>query len=223
MNYQAKWTVYRSWCHRHGHSVSRPSVAKVADFLLYLRCSLLLSYSSIASYRSMLSGVFRFVLPEPSSHFVLHDLRSFHLERPLPYLRVPPWDLLTVLRFLRGSLFKSLSSCFLRDLTRKVLFLVSLATARRVGELQAVSSSVSFSGDDLYLSYLPEFRANAESSVCPLSRSFCVHSLKDFVGDLPEELLLCLVRALRVYLSRTASISPRSHSLFCLSSFSFSL
>ena len=37
MNYQAKWTVYRTWCHPHGHSMSRPSVSKVADFLLYLR------------------------------------------------------------------------------------------------------------------------------------------------------------------------------------------
>ena len=39
VNYQAKWVVYRSWCHCHGHSVSRPTVAKVADFLLYLRSS----------------------------------------------------------------------------------------------------------------------------------------------------------------------------------------
>ena len=100
VNYQAKWTVYRVWCRRNGHSVSRPTVPKVADFLLYLRRSLSLSYSSIASYCSMLSGVFRFVLPELSSHFVLHDLLgSFRLERPLSSSRVPPWDLLAVLRF----------------------------------------------------------------------------------------------------------------------------
>ena len=68
VNYQAKWVVYRCWCYRLGHSVSRPTVVKVADFLLYLRHSLSLSYSSIASYRSMLSGVFRFILPELSSH-----------------------------------------------------------------------------------------------------------------------------------------------------------
>ena len=80
VNYQAKWVVYRSWCRRHGCSVSRPTVAKVADFLLYLRRSLSLSYSSTSSYRSMLSGVFRFILPELSSHFVLHDLLcSFRL------------------------------------------------------------------------------------------------------------------------------------------------
>ena len=116
--------------------MSRPTVAKVADFLLYLRRSLSLSYSSIASYHSMLSGVFRFILPDLSSHFVLHDLlRSFRLERPLPSSRVPPWDLLVVLQFLRGPPFEPLATASLRSLTQKFLFLVSLATARRVGEL----------------------------------------------------------------------------------------
>ena len=160
VNYQAKWVVYRSWCHRHGHSVSRPTVAKVADFLLYIRCSLCVSYKTIASYRSMLSGVFRFILLELSSHFVLHDLlRSFRLERPLPSSRIPPWDLLVVLQFLCGLPFEPLAMASLRSLSQKVLFLVSLATARLVGELQAMSREVSFPGSNAYLSYLPEFRA----------------------------------------------------------------
>ena len=214
LNYQAKWAVSRVWCHRHGHSVSRPSVFKVADFLLYLCCSLSLAYSSIASYRSMLSVVFRFILPELSSHFVLHDLlRSFRLERPLPSSRVPPWDLL-VLRFLSGPPFEPLSSCSLRDLTQKVLFLISMATAHRVGELQAVSRDVSLSGSDLYLSYLLEFRAKTVFSANPLPRSFCVRSLSDFVGNLPDELLLWPVRALHLYISRVSSVSPRPRTLF---------
>ena len=148
----------------------------------------------------MLSGVFRFVLPEISTHFVLHYLpRCFCLECPLSSSRVPPWDLVRVLHFLRGPPFEPLASCSLRDLTQKVLFLVSLATARRVGELQVVSWEVSFSGSDVFLSHLPEFHAKTESKVNPLPRSFCVRSLADFVGDLPEELLLCPVRALRHY------------------------
>ena len=216
LNYQSKWSTYCAWCHSHGHSVSCPSVPKVADFLLYLRRSLHLSYSTISSYRSMLSAAFRFILPELSSHPVLHDLlRSFRIERPLPSSRFPPWDLLRVLSLLRGSPFEPLESCSLRDLTRKTLFLLSLATARRVGELQAVSASVSSSsGGDLFLSYLPEFRAKSESSSNPLPRSFRVRSLHDFVGSLPDELSLCPVRALQIYLRRTSSLPPRPRSFF---------
>ena len=209
ITYQARWVTYRAWCHRLGHSISQPSISKIADFLLYLRRSLHLSYSSIASYRSMLSAVFRFVLPEVSSHCILHDLlRSFRIERPLSSSRV--------LLLLRGPPFEPLFSCSLRDLSHKVLFLISLATARRVGELQAVSASVSFSGDDCFLSYLPEFlaKSKSESASNPLPRPFRVKSLRDFVGNLPDELLLCPVRALWVYLYRTSSPSPHSRSLF---------
>ena len=119
-----------------------------------------------------------------------------------------------MLSLLRGPPFEPISSYSLRDLTRKVLFLVALATARRVGELQVVSSSISYSGDDLFLSYLPEFRAKTESSSNPLPRSFAVRSLRDFVGSLPDELFLCPVRAVRVYVSQTSSVSPRPRSLF---------
>ena len=162
----------------------------------------------------MLSGVFCFVLPELYSHFVLHDLCSFRLERPLPSSRIPPWDLLCVLAALRSPPFEPIESCSLHDLTHKVLFLVALATAYHVGELQAVSAEVSSSGVDLFLSYLPEFRAKSESSLRPLPRSFRVRSLRDFVGSLPDELLLCPVRALRVYMSRTASLPSNPRSLF---------
>ena len=60
------------------------------------------------------------------------------------------------------------------------------------------------------------FVRRQEFSANPLPRSFCVVSLSDFVGDLPDELLLCPVRALRVYLSRVSSVSPRPRSLFLL-------
>ena len=31
--YQVRWSIYRAWCHNNGHSISRPTLAKVADFL----------------------------------------------------------------------------------------------------------------------------------------------------------------------------------------------
>ena len=95
----------------------------------------------------------------------------------------------------------------------KALFLLSLATAKRVGKLQALSFQVAYRGPDLSLSYLPEFVAKTQSERNSLPHSFLGKSLTDFVGDLPEERLLCPVRAVRIYLDLT-SFSPRPRSLF---------
>ena len=162
--HQPKWQVYRSWCHSHGHSVSRPSLSKVADFLCWLRSSKRLGVSSIKGYRSMLFAVFHFQLPSLSSHPVLRDLlRSFCLESAERQLRPPAWDLSMVLRYLNTSAFDPLSVAPLRALTQKVLFLLALATAKRVGELQALSAVVTFVQGDACLSYVPQFVAKSES------------------------------------------------------------
>ena len=132
--YQAKWSVYRQWCHSEGHSVSRPSLSKIADFLFWLRRSRKLSVSAILGYRSMLSAVFRTILPEISTSPIIRDLlRSFQVEAPCRSIKPPSWDLVKVLEYLRSPVFKPLSSTSLRDLTLKTLFLVALATAKRVG------------------------------------------------------------------------------------------
>ena len=86
----------------------------------------------------------------------------------------------------------------LRDLTRKTLFLLSLATANRVGEIPALSRRVSFSSSATGLLYGPEFVAKTESALRPLPRSFEVPSLGDFAAGKPEDFLLCPVRALSV-------------------------
>ena len=64
----------------------------------------------------------------------------------------------------------------LRILSEKVLFLLSLATAKRVSKLQALSSIVSFSSEGALVSYVPEFLAKTESALQPLPRSFLVQS-----------------------------------------------
>ena len=152
-------------------------------------------------YRSMLSAVFKSIFPEISSSPVLHYLLlSFQVEAPIREVSLPSWDLPTVLNYLRSSSFKPLSTISLRDLTRKTLFFISLATAKRVGELQALSHRVSFSSSSAGLSYVPEFIAKTESTIRPLPCSFEVKSLGDFAAGLPEDLLLCPVRSLSAYL-----------------------
>ena len=170
---------------------------------------------SIRGFPAALSSVFKFVLPEVRDSFVLRDhIRSFELECPLSPVGPPSWDLLKVLSFLRGGSFEPLLSCSLRQLTMKVLFLLSLATAKKVGELQALSCHVAFRGSDLSPYYLPEFVAKTESVCNPLPRSFLVKSLEDFMGDMPEERSLSPVRAVWIYLDCASSLSPRRRLLF---------
>ena len=99
--------------------------------------------------------------------------------------------------------FEPLAEASFQNKTRKALFLLAMATAKRIGELQALSFSVSYRGDDLVLHYDPFFLAKTESVSKLLPRSVIVQSLADFVGDLPERVLYpvraisCLRRAAR--------------------------
>ena len=95
-----------------------------------------------------------------------------------------------------------------------MLFLVALATAKRVGELQALSRLVSFSSSSASLTYVPEFVAKTETAVRPLPRTFEVKSLGDFAAVLPEELLLCPVRSLSAHVTRTFQFVNRPRRLF---------
>ena len=213
--YQSKWLVYWRWCTSEGHSISRPSLLKIADFLFWLRRSKKLSVSAVMGYRSMLSAVFRSVLPEISTSAVLHDLlRSFRVEAPIRSVTPPAWNLLTVLEFLKSPIFEPLRQASLCDLMRKTLFLIALASAKRVSELQALSRTVSFSSSATAVAYVPEFLAKTESALRPLPHSFDIPSLSDFAAGLPEEMLLCPVRSLSEYVARTSSFADRPRRLF---------
>ena len=194
--------------------MSRSSLPKIADFLLWLCKSKKLSVFAVLGYWSMLSAVFHTVLPEISTSPVLQDLlRSFKVEAPCRAFRPPAWDLLKVLDYLRSSVFEPLSNSSLRDLTCKT-FLVALATAKQIGEIQAPLRFVSFSSSAAGVSYVPEFLAKTETAVRPLPRSFAIQSLGDFAAGLPDDLLLCPVRSLHAYVSRTSRFVNRPCQLF---------
>ena len=195
--------------------MSCPSLSKIADFLFWLRRSKKLSVSAVLGYRSMLSAVFRAVLPEISTSPIIRELlQLFKVEAPCRSVRPPSWDLIKVLEYLRSPVFGPLSSASLRDLKRKTLFLVVLATAKHVGELQALSRIVYFSSSAAGLSYVPEFLAKTETAVRPLPRTFSIQSLVDFAVGLHEDLLLCPVRSLSEYVARTSRFVNRPRRLF---------
>ena len=210
LNYQARCGTYRKWCRDFGHRSSSPSIAKIADFLTYMFKRKGAALATIKGYRAMLSAVFKFPLPEISTSPILKDvIRSFEISAPRPLFPPPPWDLDKVLQYLSGPPFEPLARASFLDKTKKALFLLAMATAKRFSELQALSFSVSFQGEDLVLYYDLFFSAKTESAANPLPRSVIVPSLSDFAGDLPER-VQCPVRAIKFLrkAARSASYIP---------------
>ena len=116
--------------------------------------------------------------------------------------------------YLVSPAFEPLSQAYFRTLPLTTLFLLALATAKWVGELQAQSSMVTFVAGDDCLSYIPQLVTKSESLTRSFPRSFLVTSLADFAAGLDYDLLLCPVRALRLYLLRARSLSTGRHRLF---------
>ncbi len=127
----------------------------------------------------------------------------------------PPWDLPTVLRALKGPPFEPLQSSSLRVLLLKTALLLALVSVQRVGDLQALSvnpACLEFGPNNSKvvlkprLGYVPKvlstlFRAQVlELSVLSL-----------LTGS--QESLLGPIRALKVYIERSASYR-KSEQLF---------
>ncbi|MPC21703.1 hypothetical protein E2C01_014697 [Portunus trituberculatus] len=133
-------------------------------------------------------------------------------QRPTRDLR-PSWNLDVVLRYITKALFEPLQLSSTRDLTRKTLFLLALATAQRIGEIQALSHRTSWQGQDLLVSYLPEFIATTDKDAYSTPRELHIKRLATVVGSKDVERPLCSVQVLCHYLHRMAS-ATRHRNLF---------
>ncbi|MEL7079267.1 MAG: hypothetical protein AAGM46_25525 [Cyanobacteria bacterium J06582_2] len=184
---------------------------QVADFLLYLRHVKKFSLPTIKGYRSVISNT---VNADVGTNIDISNLiKSFALEIPVNSNSVVPWNLDIVLHYLRSDLFEPMGSISLKCLSMKTLFLMFMATAKRVSELQACSCDVGFAQGDVFVSYLPSFVAKTESHVNPLPRFFKILSLADLVGN-EEDRYLCPVRALKFYLDRVRETRGQCKNLF---------
>ena len=76
-------------------------------------------------------------------------------------LRPAAWDVALVLQSLTGAPYEPLQTCEERFLAQKTLFLLALASAKRIGELHALSYRVSHSRGwaEISFSFVPGFVA----------------------------------------------------------------
>ena len=105
-------------------------------------------------------------------------------------------------------------------LAHKTLFLLALASAKRVGEFHALSHRVSHSvgWKEVSFSFVPGFVAKTQdqSSLDSRFESFTIPALPKS-RDSPNGRLLCPVRAVKHYLARTTQHRPCCERLFVAS------
>ena len=144
-------------------------------------------------------------------------LRSFLRSMDPVELRPPAWDVALVLQSLTGAPYEPLRTCDKRFLAQKTLFLLALASAKRIGELHALSYRVSHSRGrgEVSFSFVTGFVAKTQdlSSLAPRFEGFTVPALPNARNNRNGR-LLCPVRAVRCYLDRTAAHHPRCERLF---------
>ncbi len=140
--YALKWSVFSTWCLNRGENPSTSELAVVLSFLQELldkgrsHSTLKVFVAAIAAFHAPIAG--QSVGRDNSVVRFLKGARRLNPPRPLT---VPTWDLPTVLRALKGPPFEPLQSTDLRSLSLKTALLLALASVKRVGDLQALSTS----------------------------------------------------------------------------------
>jgi len=125
--------------------------------------------------------------------------RAFGIERPVTRRLFLLWDLPKVLRSLITLPYEPMSDSSLRDLTKKTMFLLSLASWKRRSEIAALVADprhLQFADNHASVTLIPgvQFRSKTQPCHRP-NESWFVPSLSKLVGQ-EEDRLLCPVRAL---------------------------
>uniref|UniRef100_A0A803JUY8 Tyr recombinase domain-containing protein n=1 Tax=Xenopus tropicalis TaxID=8364 RepID=A0A803JUY8_XENTR len=216
--YHRVWECYRRWCEDREFSFIEFRLPRILQFLQAgLQKGLRLG--SLKTQISALSILFqeRIALSD--------DVRTFlqGVARISPPFRhpIPPWDLNLVLNALLDSPFEPLSEVGVEMITWKTVFLVAIASARRVSELGALSCSepfLVFHEDRAVLrttpGFLPKVVSNFHINTEIVLPSFCNRPKNDKETRLHR---LDVVRALKTYIARTRSFR-RTDSLFVIPS-----
>ena len=216
--YQSRWKIFCGWCRGRSVAPVNASVPVVVDFLIHLRQDKGLSVSAVKGYCSALNSVLALKgLDLAASREITTLLRSFARSVNPVELRPPACDVSLVLQSLTGAPYEPLRTCEERFLAQKTLFLLALASAKRIGELHALSYRVSHTRDwgEVSFAFVTGFVAKTQdsSSLAPRFEGFTVPALPNARKNRNGR-LLCPVRAVKVYLDRTASHRPQCEWLF---------
>ena len=135
-------------------------------------------------------------------------IRSFSKSVRPEELRPPAWDIALIFQSLTRAPYEPLRTSNKRFLAQKTLFLLVLASVKRIGELHALSHRISHYRDwgEVSFTFIADFVAKMQdpSSCATRFEGFFVPALPNASTNRNGR-LLCPVRAVRCYLDRTAA------------------
>ena len=150
-------------------------------------------------------------------------IKNLDLEKPTIRSLIPKWHVTLVLRSLQQAPYEHLAEASIRDVTYKMVFLLALASAKRVSELHTLSYAVSRRGGWASMTppFIDDFIAKTQVPGDPSTapQPFEVPALTTTLGPDDSDQLRCLVRMVREYLpvlpplGRAVGVSswPRTH------------
>ena len=176
------------------------------------------SISTVRGYRSAI-GVVHEGFPDGSKvsdNSVIRDLLRgwFHkkaVPKPLPEL----WDLPLVLDYLAGPPFEPMSTSSFRNLTLKTVFLLQLASARRVSWVHSCLSHPAYTRfENGGVTLVPYLRLDKNQTQSFTPNVVFIPSLKNLS---PDDKVHCPVRALLHYVRRADKIRGQDKTMFLVS------
>ena len=212
--YQNRWKQFLRWFKSIEKHPAECTLSIFMDYLVHLSVSGL-GPEAIKGHRAAIGPIYKALGWFDSSKDIHLSLllRRFRLDKPRTRIACPRWNLELVLNsFLKYPYVDPTSGSDyhveLKWLTLKCVFLVALATGRRVSCLRALEYDfIVGRGNDhnqqvISLNTLPEFRAKNQRH-CDASERIVIPGIAHLNPREPER-LLCPVRCLRIYAKRTA-------------------
>ena len=219
--YDGKWRAFEDWCAKAGEIAFQSPVPVILTFLQDL-LDKGRAFSTVKVYLAAISAChIGFGDKSAGQHpIVCRFMKGARRLRPVLRSLAAPWDLSTVLDALSRPPFEPLQQVELKTLSFKTALLLALASAKRTSDIHALSVSPTC---------MQFLRGNSKVLLKP-NPAFVPKVFDSALSYRPIELLafhsppfssreqerlnaLCPVRALRVYVDRTAGFR-KSEQLF---------
>ncbi|CAC5424318.1 unnamed protein product [Mytilus coruscus] len=192
------------WCQERSINPSTSTVPEIAEFLMFLHTVKNCKPSTLAGYKSAIA----LIHSSKDKMSINMDLRHlikglYNINPPIRQL-APNWDLSLVLLVLTKTPFEPLEEAESKLLTIKTVFLVALASAARVSEINSFTiNDKHFRKEQRSIRLLPnmQFLAKTKTLNKPWEPVF-IPKFENYATD-PNDLLLCHCRALLAYVKRT--------------------